>query len=299
MPPTASLQRHKEPRALRLSGIAPEETVLSPITPSPIGGDRLVAPLQAKQRSPSQPNSSSHVPSSFRRGTSLFSKSSRSHSDPIEDGAIEDILAGDPIVYNGGWVSVRFNVVAKILSSQAKSPGREGMIRERVSINGIIRLLEAERDLPALQIMPELLGAISEHWIYRYIAGTENHQKKFAARIKHVAKHRERTVADLRRQGPSQPHASESKMAVAPEWSLAWALDADEHPPPSSLVARRDVAEALALARGAKRGRRAGRGDAEKAQRLETKGRERVGAFWKRHCGSRPDAAPPQAAAVA
>jgi hypothetical protein len=173
------------------------------------------------------------------------------------------------------------------------------MIRERVSINGIIRLLEAEQDLPALQIMPERLGAISEHWIYRYIAGTEHHEKKFAARIKHVAKHRERTVAGLLRQGPSQPHASESKMAAAPEWSLAWALEADEHPPPSSLVARRDVPEALALARGAKRDRRAGRGDrvlSEKEQRVETKGRERVGAFWKRHSGSRSDGAPAQAA---
>jgi hypothetical protein len=176
------------------------------------------------------------------------------------------------------------------------------MIRERVSTKGTIRLLEAERDLPALQIMPELLGAISEHWIYRYIAGTEHHEKKFAARIKHVAKHRERTVADLLRQGLSKSHASEAKMSAAPEWSLAWALEADERPPPSSLVARRDVAEALALARGAKRGRREGRGDgvlSEKERRPETRGRGRVGAFWKRHGGSKPDAAPRQAAAVA
>ena len=31
-------------------------------------------------------------------------------------------------------------------------------------------------------------------------------------------------------------------------WSLAWALDSTEHPPPSSIVARRDTREARALA---------------------------------------------------
>ena len=115
MPPTASLHRHKEPQALRVSGIAPEETVLSPITRSP--RDRPAAPSQA--------NRSSRVSSSFRRGTSLFSKSSKSHSDHGNtegEGAIEDILAGDPIVYHGGWVSARGNVVALNLISPGKVP---------------------------------------------------------------------------------------------------------------------------------------------------------------------------------
>ena len=176
------------------------------------------------------------------------------------------------------------------------------MIRERVSINGIIRPLEAEQDLTALQITPELLGTVSEHWIYRYIAGTEHHQKKFAACIKRIAKHRERTIAGLQRQGPSEFHAGEAKTAAAPEWSLAWALEADGRPPPSSLVARPDVAEGLAFARGAKRGRHVGRGDEgllEKEQRLETKGGAHVGAFWKRNGSSRPDAAQAQAPVVA
>ena len=127
------------------------------------------------------------------------------------------------------------------------------MIRERVSINGVIRPLEAEQALPALQIIPELLGTVSEHWISRYVAGTEHHDKKFAGHIKRVTKRRERTIANLR-QG-SQSRSGEEKAAASPEWSLAWALEADEHPPPSSLVARRDIAEALALARDAKRRR--------------------------------------------
>lgn len=127
------------------------------------------------------------------------------------------------------------------------------MIRERVSINGVIRPLEAEQSLPALQIIPELLGTVSEHWIYRYVAGTEHHDKKFAGHIKRVTKCRERTIAHLRE--GSQSRSGEEKAAASPEWSLAWALEVDERPPPSSLVARRDIAEALTLLRDAKRRR--------------------------------------------
>jgi hypothetical protein len=145
MPPTASLQRHGAPPVLLSLGIAPEETVTSPIASSPIGEDRLAASSQVEQRSPSRPKGFSRVTSSFRRGTSLFSKSSRGHSDfdnAENESATEDILAGDPIVYHDGWVSDRSDLVAKILRPQAKSPGYQGMIRERVSINGIIRPLE-------------------------------------------------------------------------------------------------------------------------------------------------------------
>jgi hypothetical protein len=135
------------------------------------------------------------------------------------------------------------------------------MIRERISIDGIVRSLEAEQDLLALQITPEFLGTISEDWVYRYIAGTEHHAKKFAARIERVAKHHERTVADLLRQAPPQSHANEARTAAAPHWSLAWALEADEHPPPSSFVSRPDVAKVFAFLRDAKRGRDVERGD--------------------------------------
>ena len=177
--------------------------------------------------------------------------------------------------------------VTKILQSQAKSPGHQGIIRERVSINGVIRPLEAEQSLPALQIIPELVGAISEHWVYRYIAGTEHNEKKYAGRIKHVAKRRERSIAKL--QQGSQSHTSEGDASASSGWSLAWALEVDERPPPSSLVARRDIAEALSLARGAKR-RRVDVVVSEKGQRAAMKGESRVRAIWKRH-GSSPQAA--------
>lgn len=156
-----------------------------------------------------------------------------------------------------------------------------------MSINGVIRPLEAEQSLPALQVMPELVGAVSEHWVYRYIAGTEHHEKKYAGRIKHVAKRRERSIVKL--QKGSQSLTSEGDVSASSEWSLAWALEVDERPPPSSLVARRDIAEALLLARGAKR-RRTDVVLSEKEQRVAKKGEPRVGASRERH-GSSPQVA--------
>lgn len=106
MPPTAALQRHRKPPVpLRPSSITPE-TVASPIASLPLGGDRPEAPLQGGDRSPPL---SKGFASSFRRGSSFFSKSPRSHSDfgntENKDAIDEDVLAGDPIVYYGGWVS--------------------------------------------------------------------------------------------------------------------------------------------------------------------------------------------------
>ena len=123
------------------------------------------------------------------------------------------------------------------------------MIRERISISGTIRPLEPELDLLALQMPPEHLGNVSERWVQRYVAGTEHQEKKYANRIKHLAKRRKRAIADL------QPvRGSEEDSAVSHGWrvrkitrkrkgkrmsGLAWADDED--PPPSSLVARRDI----------------------------------------------------------
>ena len=123
MPPTASLQRHHKPPAPRPSIIAPEEMVMSPTASSPLGGDVPAASSQAKERSPSRLKGFSRVTSSFRRRSSLFSKSSRSHSEfntPEDEGAIEDILAGDPVVYDGGWVSVSVQTRYRNLTAPGK-----------------------------------------------------------------------------------------------------------------------------------------------------------------------------------
>jgi len=131
------------------------------------------------------------------------------------------------------------------------------MIRERISISGTIRPLEPEHDLPALQIPPEHLGTVSERWVQRYIEGTEHHEKKFANRIKHLAKHRERAMANLQRvrgsqEGSAVTHAhgwgikkmtrNRKMKGKRTSGLLMWALEVDdERPPPSSLVARCDI----------------------------------------------------------
>ena len=136
---------------------------------------------------------------------------------------------------------------------QAKSAANQDMIRERVSTQGIIRPLEPEEELPAMQLPPELVGTHSEHAIKRYVAGTTHSTKKFARAIRHVEKHRQRNI-DRASRSANQHIAAlqhylerDKKNPNAPARVLA--LDEDERPPPSSIVARCDTAEALELAR--------------------------------------------------
>ncbi|KAI0260170.1 hypothetical protein BC834DRAFT_561739 [Gloeopeniophorella convolvens] len=253
LPPTAALQKRKRP-SIQVLNIVAADTVTSPTVLSPVGEDEgPPAPPQAEERPPLKSSAFSQVTSTLRRGTSLFSKSARSDSDVAgprfggtEPHADEDVLAGDPIVYHDGW---------------ANSPQNRSMIRERVAINGAIRPLEDEKDLPALQIAPELVGKISERWIWRYLAGTERHEKKYTVRLRDIARRRERAAAaggkDLTQrvaqlqQYLAQRDESDQRAVLdsTASWSLAWALDGTERPPPSSIVARRDTAEALRLAR--------------------------------------------------
>jgi uncharacterized membrane protein YccC len=125
------------------------------------------------------------------------------------------------------------------------------MIRERVSTQGIIRPIEPEPELPAMQLPPELVGTPSEHAMRRYVAGTAHTAKKFARTIQHIEKHRRRNIDRATRDMDQHIAALQHYLDRAPDasWTLAWALDADERPPPSSIVARRDTAEALKLAR--------------------------------------------------
>ena len=139
------------------------------------------------------------------------------------------------------------------------------MIRERVSTQGIIRPLEPELELPAMQVPPELVGTLSEHAIRRYVTGHARLEKKFARAIRHVEKQRMRNIDRasrdtnrhiaalqhyLDREGQQQQRRDgDDDDDVEASWNLAWALDADERPPPSSIIARRDTEEALKLAR--------------------------------------------------
>ncbi len=132
------------------------------------------------------------------------------------------------------------------------------MIRERVSTQGIIRPLDPELELPAMQVPPELVGSLSEHAMRRYVAGHARLEKKFARAIRRIEKHRLRNIdrasRDTNRHLAALQHyldreRTDAEAGVEASWNLAWALDADECPPPSSIVARRDTEEALKLAR--------------------------------------------------
>jgi hypothetical protein len=146
------------------------------------------------------------------------------------------------------------------------------MIRERVSTRGLIRPLEPEADLPAMQVPSDLIGTIPERAIERYVTAKERSDKKFAHAIKRIEKQRlkniNRASRDINQHIAALQHYldREGQAVAAPapalmgtgadrtrratsSWNMAWALDEDERPPPSSIVARRDTEEALKLAR--------------------------------------------------
>jgi hypothetical protein len=139
--------------------------------------------------------------------------------------------------------------------SQAKSTTQQDMIRERVSTQGIIRPLEPEPELPAMQLPPEKVGTHSEHAVRRYVTGNARSTKKFARAIRHIEKHRQRNIDRASRDTNQQIAAlqqyleRETKTGAPDVVAWALALDADERPPPSSIVARCDTVEALELAR--------------------------------------------------
>ncbi|KAL1941449.1 hypothetical protein VTO73DRAFT_7266 [Trametes versicolor] len=165
--------------------------------------------------------------------------------------------------------------------------GLDTMIRERVSTRGVIRPLEPEAELSAFMLPPERIGEVSELAVRRYIDGTAKFGKKFGKTTKAVEKARRRTLerakldtmrnmaqlqtffnADGERSTPPRTWQAEDGegssaravrndtaqgvkegLAASGSWAWAWALDADEHPPPSSIVARRDTEEARRLAK--------------------------------------------------
>ncbi|KAJ7772099.1 hypothetical protein DFH07DRAFT_803704 [Mycena maculata] len=155
---------------------------------------------------------------------------------------------------------------------------KEGiMVRERVSTRGVLRPLESEAELGAFSVAPENIGVVSELVVRRFLDGTQRFDRKFAGAIKSVEKHRQRNLERARKDvaknmsvlqnfigrevdtttksGTAGDHTDQTVIGVkdgllasSGSWSWAWALDANENPPPSSIVSRRDTQEALRLA---------------------------------------------------
>jgi hypothetical protein len=125
-----------------------------------------------------------------------------------------------------------------------------------------------------MKVPSELIGALSELAIRRYVTGKEIFDKKFARAIKRIEKHRLRNIdrasQDMKQHIAALHHyldretsavastspstgvdrtTAEGTLSAPSSWNMAWVLDEDERPPPSSIVARRDTEEALKLAR--------------------------------------------------
>ena len=143
---------------------------------------------------------------------------------------------------------------------------KEGMICERVSTQGIIRPLESADRIDALHVPPAIIGVLSERAMRRYLEGKALFDEKYAKESLTIERTRKRNI-DLakkditrnlthlqelqnRRAAGKQKETSqafrdglESSTGV---WGWAWA---DEQPPPSSIVSRRDTDESRRLAR--------------------------------------------------
>ncbi|RPD68091.1 alpha/beta-hydrolase [Lentinus tigrinus ALCF2SS1-7] len=152
--------------------------------------------------------------------------------------------------------------------SSVYNNGLDMMIRERISTHGIIRPLESETELDAFRLPPELIGELSELAVRRYVEGTTKFAKKFAKTYKSIEKARQRNIERAHQDAvrnmaqlqqyfsgatsdsgkPAHEIGVDGDIAASSSWAWAWALDEDEHPPPSSIVSRRDTEEARRLA---------------------------------------------------
>ncbi|KAJ7668682.1 hypothetical protein DFH06DRAFT_1084836 [Mycena polygramma] len=184
-----------------------------------------------------------------------------SHASAQTQATDGEHAAGDPAVY---------------VSAEWKA-GNDVMVRERVSTRGALRPLEAEADLLAFSVAPQNIGVVSELAVRRFLDGTKRWDRKFASASKTVEKHRHRNLERAKKdtvrnmnvlhnfigretdaKGKSKRETDTDQtvmgvkdglLAASGSWSWAWALDANENPPPSSIVSRRDTQEALRLAR--------------------------------------------------
>ena len=172
------------------------------------------------------------------------------------------VFAGDGAVYEH-WVRHHCDSVSlPTADPHLKSGDYKPMIRERVSTQGMIRPLEHEQGLPAFWLSPHLVGFIPEIVLERYMAAKQGADQKFASTIKGIEKARARNVERASRDLVQRATAlrrhfgtagSGSVVSAGGVWRLAWALDADECPPPSSIVGRLDTEEALRFAQAADR----------------------------------------------
>ncbi|KAF8549961.1 alpha/beta-hydrolase [Imleria badia] len=143
---------------------------------------------------------------------------------------------------------------------------KEGMIRERVSTQGVIRPLEPADKIDALHVPPAIIGVLSERALRRFLEGKAVFDQKYAKELLTIERTRKRNIelskkditrnltqlqalqdgrAPGKQKDSSQAFRDGLESSTGP-WGWAWA---DERPPPSSIVSRRDTDESRRLAR--------------------------------------------------
>jgi hypothetical protein len=129
--------------------------------------------------------------------------------------------------------------------------------------------LDPEAELGALRLTADDVGAVCEPSLRRYIQGKAKYDAKFSGTFKSIVKERKRNLKLAHKEGDKSLGHLESYLqkvaeksdcgqdaldsprlqkVTAGSWNWSWALDEDEHPPPSSIVSRRDTWEARQLA---------------------------------------------------
>ncbi len=111
------------------------------------------------------------------------------------------------------------------------------------------------------------MGQVSELAMRRYQDARLKFDKKFSGTYKTIEKHRRKNIETAKKDAVRNMTQLQNYIAqdekpsdetfkgvkdglfAGGSWSWAWALDTDERPPPSSIVARRDTHEAVELAR--------------------------------------------------
>ena len=234
-------------------------------------GNNKSQPKSSKRRTISQPSIPPVPGGSVAKDNEVESVSNSSIGGSSSGGNQAEVIryAGEPEVYR-----------------TKGSPYKDNMIRERISVRGEIRPLEPESELPACNLPPERIGAMSELVLRRYIEGSTKWNERFARKKKEISKSRARSLTRAKKkdsvrnktflqmhfypssansQGQSSVEGSDKpglglllQRTKSPEskdilnqptasWAWAWALDGLEKPPPSSIVARRDTEEARRL----------------------------------------------------
>ena len=136
------------------------------------------------------------------------------------------------------------------------------MIRERVSTDGIIREMEPEEEVPALSMTLDCIGMVNELSVKRYLDAQTVWEKRFKDTLKSVGKHRKRHIDAAEQEdntrfsklkatvlSKEKDDEERNKVLNSTNWSWAWVIAGDENPPASSIVARRDTAEARRLSK--------------------------------------------------